>query len=224
MRIVDISQGWYAGMPKFGASWYPEFRIDPVMTPETDPAKVDRRFTKLEIFPHNGSHVESGVHFYPDGAEIDSVPLETFIGWACVADLSHKRDLDPVTADDVDVAVKDIWQPGDRLLIRTDHPVRHLGKDDYWDTPPYLTASIADWAKDNEAALVGMDCITEKPGDPAFPVHRAVLAHEIPLLENIQNLHTLTERRVWLFAAPIKVAGVEAAPVRALALEGWPPQ
>jgi arylformamidase len=208
-------------MPRFGASWYPEFKIDHVMTPATDPAKVDRLFSKLEIFPHNGSHVESGVHFYPDGAEIDAVPLETFVGWACVADLSYKRDLDPVTGDDVDVAVKDVWQRGDRLLIRTDHPLRHLGNDDYWDTPPYLTTSVAEWAKDNGAALVGMDCITEKPGDPAFPVHRAVLAEEIPLLENIGNLHELAEKRVWLFAPPIKVAGVEAAPVRALAIEGW---
>lgn len=220
MRTIDISQGWHEGMPKFDADWYPEFRINHQMTPETDPARVGRTFTSLTLFAHNGTHVESSLHFAADGVAIHDVPLDTFIGRTCVADVSHIGDLQPVSGSDLDAAVGHAWTPGDRLLIRTDHPLRHLGAADYWDTPPYLDPSAADWILDNRASLVGMDCITEKPGDPAFPIHRAILLNGIPLLENIANLHRVEQTVVWLCAAPVAVAGVEAAPARAVVIEG----
>jgi arylformamidase len=222
LRIVDISQGWREGMPKFEAEWYPRFEIERVMTPTTDPAKVGRTFSRLSIFPHNGSHVESSFHFDPRGVQIDDVPLDAFVGWACVADVSYRGDLEAVTARDLEESIGELWSPGHRLLIRTDHPQRHLDRDDYWDTPPYLDLSAAEWAVENGASLIGLDCIAEKPGDLKFPVHRRVLESGIPLLENIANLHELSEDVVWLFAPPIKIADMESAPARAVVVEGMP--
>lgn len=222
MKMIDISQGWHEGMPSYDAPWYPDFGIRKAMSPETDPAGVGRTFSDLRIFPHNGSHVESGYHFYADREKIDEVPLETFVGRACVADLSDKRDLDPVTGEDLEKALRDVWRPGDRLLVRTDHPNRYLGRDDYWDKPPYLTLSAAEWMVDNGARLVGMDCITERPDDRSGQVHLRLLGAGIPLLENIQNLDRISRPVVQLMALPIKITGVEAAPVRAVVFEGWP--
>jgi arylformamidase len=220
MKLIDISQGWYVGMPSFDAAWYPRFELDRAMTPATDPTGKDRTFSQLHLFPHNGSHVESGLHFFRNGTPIDRVPLGVFVGRAVVADLSCKQDRDRVSADDLQRAVKDAWRPADRLLIRTDHPRRHLGDTDYWDQAPYLTPDAADWMVDQQVSLVGMDCVTEQQGERAFPVHRRLLAADIPLLENITNLHEITEPVVWLVALPIKVSDVEAAPVRAVVLEG----
>lgn len=222
MKMIDISQGWYEGMPSYDAPWYPKFGVRRAMSPETDPAKTGRTFSDLQLFPHNGSHVESGYHFYDDREKIDEVPLETFVGRVCIADLSYKRDLEPVSGEDLDKALHEVWQPGDRLLIRTDHPLRYLGREDYWDNPPYLTVSAADWAADNNAVLVGMDCITERPDDRSGQVHRRLLAAGIPILENIQNLDQISTPVAQLMALPIKIAGVEAAPVRAVVFEGWP--
>jgi arylformamidase len=191
------------------------------MTPETDPARGGRTFSDLQIFPHNGTHVESGYHFFEDREKIDEVPLETFVGRTCVADLSYKGDLDPVTGEDLEKALRDVWQPGDRLLVRTDHPNRYLGRPDYWDNPPYLTLSSADWMVDNGASLVGMDCITERPTDRSGQVHRRLLSAGIPILENIQNLDKITNRVVQLMALPIKISDVEAAPARAVVFDGW---
>jgi arylformamidase len=223
VRLIDISQGWYLGMPSFEATWYPKFDIERVMTPTTDPAGRNRTFTRLSLFPHNGSHVESGFHFDPEGRPIDEVPLGTFLGPAVVADLSHKSDREAVSADDLDQAVSEVWKPGLRLLIRTDHPLRNLGATHYWDVAPYLTPQAADWMVDHEVALCGMDCVTERQGERDFPVHRRLLGAGIPILENIANLHQISHRRVWLTALPIKVADVEAVPVRAVVIEDWTP-
>ncbi|NRQ30943.1 cyclase family protein [Nonomuraea sp. NN258] len=222
MEIIDISQGWYEGMPSYAAPWYPKFGVRRAMTPQTDPSGVGRTFSDLQIFPHNGTHVESGYHFFADRERIDEVPLEVFVGRACVADLSHKGDLDPVTGEDLEKALREVWRPGDRLLVRTDHPNRHLGRDDYWDKPPYLTVSAADWMVDNGCVLVGMDCITEQPDDRSGQVHRRLLAAGIPILENIQHLDRISNPVVQLMALPIKVSDVEAAPARAIVLDGWP--
>ncbi|WSJ90937.1 cyclase family protein [Streptomyces sp. NBC_01304] len=219
--MIDISQGWYEGMPSFDAPWYPEFEIRRAMTPQTDLSRPGgRTFSDLSLFPHNGSHVESGYHFFADREKIDEVPLETFVGRTCVADLSWKGDLDPVTGEDLDKALRGSWRPGDRLLIRTDHPKRHLGRADYWDKPPYLTLSAADWIVLSGAVLVGLDCITERPDDRSGQVHRRLLGAGIPILENIQNLDQVTGPVVQLMALPIKVSDVEAAPVRAVVFDG----
>lgn len=218
-RLIDITHGFYPGMPSYPADWYPVFGMRRVMTPETDPAGTKRTFSSFNLFPHNGTHIEYTLHFDPSGEGIDEVPLEVLIGRACVADLSFKEDLDPVTGDDLEAAVGDVWQPGDRLLVRTDYLKRRWGAYDYWDRPPYLTPSAADWAVDRGACLVGLDCLTERPGDTASPVHRRLLNARIPILEYITNLHKVSRREVQLMALPIKVAGAEAAPARVVVLE-----
>jgi arylformamidase len=221
VRIIDISQGWREGMPRFEAGWYPEFKLERVMTPQSDPALAGRTFSKFELFPHNASHVESSLHFDEGGEEIAAVPLETVVGLACVADLSHLRDHDAVTGQALDAAAGAHWQPRRRLLIRTDHPRRRLGSLDYWTTAPYLEPSAADWIVENDVALLGLDCITDRPGDETFPVHRRILEAGIPILENVANLHELSQPVVWLAAQPIKIHGAEAAPARPVAIEGF---
>lgn len=219
-RIVDLTHGFYPGMPAYPADWFPKFQTERAMTPETDPNGTKRTFSVLHVFPHNGTHIEYRMHFFPEAEGINEVPLDSLVGRACVADLSGKGDLEPVTGDDLDAAVGAIWREGDRLLVRTDYLRRAWGSPDYWDRPPYLTPSAARWAVDHGAVLVGLDCLTERPGDRESPVHHTLLGAGIPLLEYVTNMHELTTRVVRLVALPIKVEGVEAAPARVIA-EEW---
>jgi arylformamidase len=64
-----------------------------------------------------------------------------------------------------------------------------------------------------------MDCLTERPGDAESPVHRRLLSAGIPLLEYLANLAAVRETVVALFAMPLKVSDVEAAPARVIAIE-----
>jgi arylformamidase len=109
MRIIDISHSYYEGMPSYPSDWYPRFSISRAMTPGTDPSGTGRHFSHLHLFPHNGTHVESAFHFFADGQQIDQVPVERFVGRACIADLSHKGELEEITAADLDAAVGECW-------------------------------------------------------------------------------------------------------------------
>lgn len=219
MRIIDLTHGFYPGIPPYPAPWFPKFELEHTMTPESDPAETTRTFSFLHIFPHNATHIEYKLHFFPGDDGINAVPLETLVGRACVADLSDKADLEPVTGDDLERSVRSVWHPGDRLLIRTDYLRRAWGRPDYWDRPPYLTPSAAEWAVANEARLVGFDCLTERPGDGSSPVHRTLLSAGIPLAEYLTNMHELAQTVVQLYALPIKVEGAEATPARVIAIE-----
>lgn len=216
MNFVDLTHGYYADMPSYQAKWYPPSAIYPVMTPDTDPAGTGRTFTRLELFAHNATHVDAPRHFFAEGATLDQLSLDIFIGRACIADLSSKPPLTPITGTDLEEAVGSFWQTGDRLLIRTDYLHHHWGREDFWDKPPYLTPSAADWIVTHGAALVGLDCITDKPGDSRQPVHVRLLGAGIPILEYITNLHLVEQPVGFLVALPTKIQGVEAAPVRTL--------
>ncbi|MGE5589185.1 MAG: cyclase family protein [Bacillota bacterium] len=206
-------------MPSYGASWYPPFAVRRTMTPDTDPAGLERTFTQLEVFAHNGTHVDAPVHYIPGAATLDRIPLEVFVGPALIADLSGKGLRQPISGGDLEDSVGDRWRPGMRLLIRTDYHDRHFGDPDFWQKPPYLVESAARWMVERGVVLAGLDCLTEKPGDLQAPVHRTLLAAGIPILEYLRNLAAVPAGRPFQLAAlPTRVDGVEAAPVRAVAL------
>ncbi len=220
MRYVDLTTSFHRELRPYDADWYPRFRIHYVMEPDHDPNGTTRTFTRHEIFPHNATHVESSLHFYPDGTPIAEVPLDTLIGPAVVADLSSKQDLEPVDGDDLERAIGDLDCRGKRLLVRTDYVNRRWGAPDFWDKPPYLTPGAASWAIDRGVVLVGLDCLTERPGDVESPVHRALLSAGIPILEYLRNMGELNGRETFLVALPLLIEGVEAAAARVVAVEG----
>jgi arylformamidase len=220
MKLTDLTQGMYEGLVPYDADWYPRFRIHKVMEPSKDPNGTTRTFTRHEIFPHNATHIESALHFFPDGQPISDVPLETLVGPAVVADLSSKRDLEPIDGDDLERAVGDLDCAGKRLLIRTDYVDRRWGAPDFWDKPPYLTTSAAEWMVARRICLMGLDCLTERPGDRASPVHKTLLGNDIPIVEYLRNMGELSSREVFLIALPLLIEGVEATAARVIAVEG----
>jgi len=222
VRLIDISLAYAEGMPSYAAAWYPRFGLRPAMTPATDPTGLGRTFTQILLNPHNATHVDAPSHFFAGATGALELPLAAGFGPAVIADLSHKGALEPISGDDLERAAGADFRPGDRLLVATRYLDRHWGEPDFWDRPPYLAPSAAAWALERGAALVGLDCLTEEPGHPEMPVHRALLGRGIPILEYLCNLGAAGERRPWLIALPVKIAGVEASPVRAVLVEDAP--
>ncbi|MHB8062821.1 MAG: cyclase family protein [Ruminiclostridium sp.] len=220
MKIVDLTQGFYIGLKPYNAAWYPRFEMKAVMIPSTDTNGTTRTFTQHNIFCHNATHVESSLHFFPDGKPINEVDLEILVGPAIVADLSYKSVREPIYADDLEKAVGDIVNDGCRLLIRTDYLNNYWESDSYWDNPPYLTLDAVNWIVEKKIKLVGIDCLTEKPGDITSPVHFNLLKNDIPIIEYIKNMNQLSQKEVFLIALPILVKGAEAAAARVIAIDG----
>jgi len=74
MKIIDLSQELFTGMPVFPGD--PEVKIEPVLTIE-DGGWLVRR---LEINSHDGTHVNLPAHVMTGGKTVNNFGIEEFVG------------------------------------------------------------------------------------------------------------------------------------------------
>jgi len=169
------------------------------------------------LWSHVGTHVEAPLHFFTHGKDVSELPLEIFIGPAIVLDFRQKKTNEPITVDDFKAAV-DI-QVGDRVITWT-------GRDNLYRTPrshdrPYVSEEAAHWLiEDRRIKLLGTDSSGfEVRGVENHPNHRLFYSHDVPVIECMANLSALRKQRIFLIALPWRVKGLDASPIRAIAIE-----
>jgi arylformamidase len=160
---------------------------------------------------HAGTHVDAPFHFVPNGITIESLPLETFIGPARVCAVEPRRR---ITATDV---AKAELQGETRVLFKTRNS--NLLKKGVYD-PSFAPFSVdgADALVKLGVKLVGLDYLSAAAADEQVPVHVAFLNHGVILLEGI-DLSDVPAGRYELFCPPVKLAGSDGAPCRAVLRE-----
>ncbi len=145
---------------------------------------------------HTATHVDAPRHFIDDGATIDELPLDVFIGECYVVEAPPG----PITGDYAD---KNFYIEGcERLLIKG-NGLAHLMESTAYDI---ALSGIK---------LIGIDNCTIGKGETNPRVHTALLAENIPIIEGL-DLSDVEPGRYFLMAQPIKIGGVEAAPLRAV--------
>jgi arylformamidase len=161
---------------------------------------------------HSGTHIDAPMHFVRDGASIDRVPLEPLIGPARVIDIPDK-----VQAIDAVELNRHEWRGTQRVLFRTRSSLRR------WMESPtfhrdfaYVAPDAAQLLADAGVQLVGIDYISaEQFGAPAPRAHRILLGKGIPIVEGLA-LAGVRAGEYDLIVLPMKVAGHEGAPARAV--------
>ena len=158
-------------------------------------------------------------HFIEDGRTIDEQPLSICCGLAKVLDLSPIEPRELITIDHIESATEEVV-PGDRLLLRTNW-YRRFGTPEYRDDLPRISADLARWLVDRGVALIGV----EPPSvadvnnmDEVTEVHRILLGGGIVIVEGLCHLDQLTTEVVEFIALPLKIAGGDGCPVRAVAV------
>lgn len=167
--------------------------------------------SSVQTSVHAGTHVDAPFHFLPDGITIEALPLELFIGPArvCAVDVGTH-----ITAADVARAGV---EGETRVLFKTRNS--ELLKKGVYD-PSFAPFSV-DGAKalaDLGVRLVGLDYLSAAAADEQVPVHRAFLDHGVILLEGV-DLSEVPPGRYELFCPPVKLAGSDGAPCRAVLRE-----
>jgi len=165
---------------------------------------------------HAGTHVDAPFHHLPEGKRIEDIALAAFWGPCYVAAVS-----DPVIDADTLEALHLPDTP--RMLFKTGNG-RLYGNGTF--SPDYvaLDRSGAEWLTRREVKLIGIDYLSiERYGDSGFPVHKLLLAHDVVLLEGL-DLRAVPAGHYYLNALPLKIAGVEAAPVRAVLFDTCCPE
>ncbi len=160
---------------------------------------------------HAGTHVDAPFHFVPQGMTIETLPLDAFIGPARVCEAAAARH---ITAADI-AALKLAGET--RVLFKTRNS-RLLHKPDYDSSFVAFAADGAQALVDLGVRLVGLDYLSVAHADEQVAVHRAFLDHGLILLEGI-DLSEVPPGRYELICPPVKLAGADGAPCRALLRE-----
>lgn len=191
MKLYDISREF------FSAKVYPG-----------DPAPQYELLQRMEVGDmcnlsavyagvHTATHVDAPKHFVNDGITIEQVALQPFYGPCTVVTVDGL-----ITGADVDGILKFAQK---RILFRGE------GK-------AFLSQSAAFALADGGAALIGTDAQSIAAyGDEEAP-HKELLMAGVPVLEGL-DLSGVQDGEYILCAFPLKLGGLEAAPVRAVLLE-----
>jgi len=171
----------------------------------------DVNATALTMSVHAGTHLDAPFHFLPDGAGIDALPLERFIGPAMVHAVDANRYI-------TEAQVNAIPLDGvTRVLFKTRNS-QLLKRREY---DPNFVAFSVEAARALVARgvdLVGLDYLSVAHADEQVPVHRAFLDHGVVLLEGI-DLSEVRPGHYELICFPLRLRGLDGAPCRAVLRE-----
>ena len=160
--------------------------------------------------PHAGTHADTPLHVTSGAAASESLPLDAFCGACVVVDVSDVEDAV------IETRVVDERTGGTittRLILKTGRSVATGMFPKSW---PRLSAECANELVKRGVVLVGTDSPSVDDLDSkTLDVHHALLDHGVCVLENL-DLRDVREGEYLLDALPMKVAGLDAAPVRAV--------
>ena len=215
-RIVDLSHPVDEDTPVHPGD--PVVRMGPAATVAADGYNL----LHVRMGSQTGTHVDAPYHFFDDGARIDQLPLGLFLGPAVVADVRGKPARGRIEWADLE-PYADRLRPGRMLVLRTGWD-EHWGTDAYVDHP-FLTGQAAERVVASGIRTVAVDTLsldeTVPGGAPAggFAAHLAVLGAGGVIVENLRGLGGITVSDPVLSVLPLRLAGADGAPVRAVALE-----
>ena len=144
---------------------------------------------------HNGTHLDAPRHFMPDGQTIDELPLTACIGECSVVE-------------------------GEGLLLgaQAEEMLPKLKKRILFKGRVQISPSAAFVLSDAGLELLGVEAQSVSPPECTAADHRQLLGAGMLLLEGL-DLSKAAPGTYFLFAAPLKIAGADGAPVRAILLE-----
>jgi arylformamidase len=165
----------------------------------------------LEMSPHVGTHADAPLHVREGWPASDTLSPDAFVGPAVVIGLEGAWG--PV---DVHALSTRLPRRVERLLLRTGRTIASGSFPDSW---PALTPGCVRWLAGRGLRLLGVDAPSvDDRESKTLDTHRALFDAGASVLENL-DLRDVADGPYELIALPLRIAGLDAAPVRAVLVE-----
>ena len=207
-RIIDISTPVVNGGLVYPGN--PAIEI----VPQQEIAKGASANVSSVLFgSHTATHVDAAKHFFDDGEPVDVLPLERLIGRATV--LEFAEDVMQIGAKELD------GQPLEgarRVLLKTrNSALLELGE--FTRNYTFLAPDGAELLAERGVELVGIDYLSiEQFRSGHHRTHRTLLERRIVIVEGLQ-LGGVAPGVYDFICLPLRLAGIDGAPARAVLLE-----
>ena len=190
----------------------------------TQPSHLERgdnaTVSRLDMSAHTGTHVDAPAHFIQGGASVDTLDLNVLVGPALVVEALEASVLS------ADLLAQLPIPPGThRVLFRTRNSgLWGRGEVGAAQSPTgreftrdfvAISEDGAHWLVERGVRLVGVDYLSVGPFGQTRPTHRALLGAGVICLEGL-NLSGVAPGLYQLVCLPLRIAGIEGAPARAV--------
>ncbi len=202
-RLYDISQPLHPAMPIWPGDTPFALRRTWVMGPDC-PVNV----AALGLSTHAGSHADAPLHYDAAGIGIDAVDLDFYLGPAQLVDARQAG-----ARIEADLILPQIAPGIARLLLRSYERAPRAAWDPHFKAvAPELVAALAK----RGIRLIGIDTPSLDPQESkTMAAHGEIRRHGMAILEGL-ILDEVPLGIYELIALPLKIAGADAAPVRAI--------
>lgn len=223
MRLIDLSQEIYQGMPVF--PMHQKTMIFSNMTHEecrkNYGASLGFATRNLLINEHGPTHSDALYETNPDGPTIDEMDINYFWGSAICLDVSHVPVTRYIEVMDLDKALKKSGltiRKNDIVLLYTGNFTRAYGTKAYTDNYSGLNRESAKWICEKGAVNIGVDSPSiDHTADEDFSAHRICLEYKITNTENLCNLEKVAGKRFLYVGLPLRIRDGTGSPIRAVA-------
>lgn len=210
-KIVDLSWEFTADTPIYPGD--PE----PSVTVATTLENEGYNLSTLVMGTQTGSHVDAPYHFSNEGATIDQMELDFFLGDAIVVRVTDKKDEEAITMEDIE-PYKEQITPGKIVLFNTNW-YKKRGTEEFFHHP-YVNGEVAHYLVEQGVRFIGIDTINaDQTGGTEFPVHDLFSEKRLMIGENWAYFDRIDFENPYVIAIPMKVVGCDGSPVRAIAVE-----
>ncbi len=187
----------------------------------------------MHLLDHVGTHIEMPLHYGGEG-DSDSFPIEKLVlAPTAVVDIRHLVPGKPITRKDLKkVKNGDVVLLYSGVVDELQGPLDIGGMPEKWESSaeraPQLTQEAIDFFIEKKVVAIGPDkwqgrCEYRRKdtGELVFnPTHQILMKENgLAIIESPANLKLLKKDRVLLIALPWPVPGLEACPLRLIALE-----
>jgi len=202
--IIDFTHTLKNGITVFPGSSTPSFnQIHNI--PENGFAQI-----AIDMCTHMGTHIDAPAHILLNTKTLDQFPLDKFIGPAYTIDCSTEKGI-----------TLEFLKSKENEISQADFLLFYSGWQNKWNSEAYLsdfptlTTEATEWLLQFNLKALGFDYISIDDVDSKeLPNHRLVLAKEILIIENMNNLDQILEKPFELNCIPMKIENADGAPVR----------
>lgn len=208
MRTYDISLTLSADLPIWpGDDKFVLERVGKIEEGE------DENLSKVVMSVHMGTHVDAPYHYLNDSKiTVEQLPLKVLTGRVYVLQVANSVDV--ITTDVL--ANADIPPRTRRLLFKTrnsEYWAEHL--DRFQTRFVGISEDGANYLVDRGVKLVGIDYLSVAPYEQSRPTHELLLRAGVVIVEGL-DLSQVSQGRYTLYCLPLKLAGADGAPARAI--------
>lgn len=160
---------------------------------------------------HLGAHADAVRHYGRDGATIDAMPLDLYVGACRVIDVTKTARADRRRVSIADLGAAPIDEK--RILLRTDSAI----DTERWNERFLaLEPGLVDHLADRGVRLVGVDTPSVDTADSKdLPAHARCHARGVAIVEGLA-LSRVEPGRYEFIGLPLKIEGGDGSPIRAV--------